>query len=209
MKTPLATFTGYVQLLVKQGGHDDQERQALAALDRQTRRLARLVQTLLDADRIQSGEWSMKPSRVDLCGLVQEAIETFQRSQRVPAHLTIDCEAAAIVEVDRLQVLEVIHNLLDNAARYSLGTSPIEVTIKSADDEAVVSVQDHGPGISPEDQRRLFEPWYQTAPMVRPTVGMGLGLYISREIVLRHGGRIWVASDLEMGSTFYFALPLA
>jgi len=208
MKTPLATLKGYVQILLRLGGHDEREREALGVLDRQTKRLARLVQRLLDASRIQSGEWTISRVDVDFCKLVEEAIGAAQDLERVPIALTLRCERPCIVFVDQEQVREVLLNVLDNAIRYGSEGNPVTVDVEARADEVVVSIQDNGPGIRPEDRARLFEAWYQAAPMVRPTAGMGLGLYVSRAIVDSHGGRIWVESEEGKGSRFSFALPV-
>lgn len=207
MKTPLATFKGYVQILLRLGGHDEREREALDVLDRQTKRLARLVQRLLDASRIQSGEWTVSRAEVNVCELVEQAVRAVQDLDRAPVTLEIRCERPCIVFADSDQVREVLLNLLDNAVRYGREGGPVEVYVEARADEVVVSIQDHGPGISQEDQARLFQAWYQAAPMVRPTAGMGLGLYVSRAIVESHGGRIWVESEEGRGSRFSFALP--
>jgi signal transduction histidine kinase len=214
MRTPLTIFKGYLQMLTKLGAHDDREKHFFRVLEAQTSRLSRLVQTLLEASQIQKGEWPLHPTRLDLGELVREAVEAvqaLQNTEQVPRQmvLTLSCEGRAAVEVDSGQIGEVLSNLLDNAVRYSPDGKPVQVTVHSMGNEAIVSVRDHGPGISQEQQARLFEAWYQAAPMVRPTTGMGLGLFISQEIVTRHGGRIWIESEVGKGSTFSFSLPLA
>ena len=209
MKTPLATFKGYVQILLRLGGHDEREREALDVLDRQTKRLSRLVQRLLDASRIQSGEWTISRAEVDLGEVVEQAVRAIRDLDRAPITLQVRCEQPCNVLADRDQVREVLLNLLDNAVRYGREGGPVEVEVATDASEVVVSIQDHGPGIRPTDQARLFQAWYQAAPMVRPTAGMGLGLFVSRAIVESHGGRIWVESEEGKGSRFSFALPTA
>ena len=209
MKTPLATFKGYVQILLRLGGHDEREREALDVLDRQTKRLARLVQRLLDASRIQSGEWTVIRAEVHLGEVVEQAIRTVEELDHAPITLRMRCERPCVALADRDQVREVLLNLLDNAVRYGREGGPVEVEVESRAAEVIVSIQDHGPGIPQEDQARLFQAWYQAAPMVRPTAGMGLGLYVSRAIVESHGGRIWVESEEGKGSRFTFTIPTA
>ena len=99
--------------------------------------------------------------------------------------------------------------MIDNAIKYSPKGGPVVVAVRRVGSEAVVSVRDEGIGIAGANQPRLFEAFYQEAPMMRPTVGMGLGLHLCREITRLHGGRSWFESELGVGSTFFFSLPLA
>jgi signal transduction histidine kinase len=169
-------------------------------------RLAHLVQALVDVGQVRSGKLTLHRSRFDLCGLARDVASQVQVSTE-RHQLSVTCEGQAEVEADRVRIGGVIYNLLDNAVKYSPTGGPVEVTVQVKEGEVVVCVRDHGRGIPREKQAQLFEAFYQVAPMMRPTSGMGLGLCISREIVHRHGGRIWLTSVEGEGSTFCFSLP--
>jgi len=208
LKTPLTTFKGYTQVLMRRGSHDEEEARLFRTINVQSDRMAHVIDTLVDVSQIQSGDLVLRPTRVDLCQLVQEVVRVAQEA--APRHeLSARCEDLAEVEADRERIREVLLNLLENAAKYSPRGGPVEVTVEARAGDAIVSVRDYGIGIPEEKQAQLFEAFYQVAPMVSPTTGMGLGLYISREIVRRHGGRIWFRSEEAKGSTFSFSLHLA
>jgi PAS domain S-box-containing protein len=208
MRTPLTIFKGYLQILLNEGSHSERERHHFEVLKAQVNRLARLVQTLIATIQVESDEPAPALCLVDLAELVQQTVEAVSDTTQ-GVHLRVSCEGPASVEVDREQIREVLIHLLDNAVRYSPPDGTVEVALKLAVAEAIVSVRDRGPGIPLERQAHLFEAYYQISPMTRPNAGMGLGLYIARGILLRQGGRIWVESEVGAGSTFSFALPLA
>lgn len=206
LKTPLTTLKGYIQVLLKRGGHDSEEERLFRTINTQSDRMARLIDTLVDVSQIQGGELALRLTRPDLCALANEVARTVQEA--APRHeLSVHCDGPVIVEADRDRIRSVLANLLDNAVKYSPHGGPVEITVRCEGREAVVCVTDHGIGIPKEKRAKLFEAFYQVAPMVSPTTGMGLGLFISREIIRRHGGRMWFESQEGKGSTFCFSLP--
>ena len=208
LRTPLTATKGCAQILMKRGAHDPEELRLFRTINVESDRMAHVVQTLLDFGQIQSGRLTLHAERLDLCRLAQDAVRVTQAIS--PRHqLTASCEGPAVVEADPTRIREVLLNLLDNAVKYSPHGGPVEVTVTTSADEATVCVRDHGIGIPKEVQTQLFQMFFQVAPMVSPTTGMGLGLYISREIVRMHGGRIWFESQEGQGSTFCFSLRLA
>lgn len=207
LRTPLTILKGYTGHLRQRGAHDAEEGRILQRIDAQGDRMIRLVQSLEGALRIQNGKLPLHRDRLDLGELARQVARTVQAG--LPDHqLTVSGDEPVVVWADRARIGEVLLNLLDNAVKYSPRGGPIEVVVQARAAEAIVSVRDHGVGIPEKKQGQLFEAFYQAAPMVRPTTGMGLGLYISREIVQRHGGRIWFKSQEGQGSTFSFSLPL-
>jgi signal transduction histidine kinase len=115
----------------------------------------------------------------------------------------------ALLRGDRDRLGQVVTNLLTNAIKYSLGTDPIDVLVASTPETLTISVRDYGVGIPPEQQSRIFERFYRAQnPAQASAPGFGMGLYISREIVKRHGGQITVDSEEGKGSTFTVVLPL-
>jgi PAS domain S-box-containing protein len=211
LKTPVATIKGYAQLLQQwaPGGHEPREARAFEVINRQSDRLNRLVQGLLEFARLQQRRFELRPQSFDLGGLASEVVARMDLT--TPAHhLILHREPRVPVVADPDRIDEVLTNLLDNAIKASPKGGEIETRVYRQDREAVVSVTDWGVGIPPEKQPHIFERFYQAhagPPYYRG--GMGMGLYLNREIVARHGGRMWFTSAVSRGSTFYFSLPLA
>ena len=229
LKTPLTSLIGYIQLLQRHlgrtGSTDERASRYLSAIDSQTRRMRELVDTLLDVSRLETGKLRLRDDPFDLVALVREMVEgTTGLSER--HSVAIEVEVARIEgrgDADRIE--QVIANLLSNAVRYSPDGGPITVTIgtlrgKLAQDRpgagtemAFVRVRDTGLGLAADQLDRVFERFHQvhgTADGKIGGEGMGLGLYISREIVERHGGRIWAESNgPDRGTAFTFTVPLA
>jgi two-component system phosphate regulon sensor histidine kinase PhoR len=211
LKTPVATIKGYAQLLQQwaAGGHDTREAMALSVINRQSDRLNRLVQQLLEFSRLQHERFVLHRQRFDLGDLAAEVVARMQPT--APRHrLLLERSGPAPVMADRDRIDEVLFNLLDNAIKASPKGGDVETRVYTSAGEAIVSVKDYGVGIPAEKQPHIFERFYQAhagAPYDRG--GMGIGLYLSREIITRHGGRMWFQSELGRGSTFYFSLPLA
>lgn len=214
LKTPLTTLKGYVQILMSRGGHDEEEARLFRVIGAQADRMAHVARTLVDVTQIQGGSLVLRCTRLDLAALVEEVVAEIRPV--APRHeLTVSAEKAVLVKGDPNRLRDVLYNLVDNAVKFSPRGGPIQVIVRKErgeekeEGEAVVSVIDHGIGIPKERQAELFQAFYQVSPMVRPTTGMGLGLYISREIIRRLSGRIWFESEVGRGSAFHFALPLA
>jgi len=182
---------------------------ALEVLDGQCDRLNRLVQDLLDVSRVQRGRLDLRRERCDLRELVAQVLERMQATTTTH-RLRLRQHEQALVEVDRGRVEQVLFNLLSNAVKFSPQGGDIELDVAVREGEAVVAVQDHGVGIPRDRQARLFEQFYRAhAETPHDYGGMGIGLHLSREIVTRHGGRMWFASEEGRGSTFAFSLPVA
>jgi signal transduction histidine kinase len=170
-------------------------------------RLNRLVQHLLDTTRLRL-DGDAPHDRFDLGVVAGEAVERIRPAS--PAHLfTLDVTEASVLG-DRERIALVITSLLENAVRFSPVGGPVAARVEIRGEEAVFSVEDRGVGIAPERQARLFERFYRAhAGTPEDYGGLGLGLEMSREIVRRHGGRMWFVSEQGKGSTFHFAVPLA
>jgi signal transduction histidine kinase/NO-binding membrane sensor protein with MHYT domain len=172
---------------------------------RQTRRLARLVGELLDISRIRLGRLELHPEQVDLRDVVRDVVERFGDDhtwgESVPV---VHVEEPAEGWWDRSRLEQVVANLLANAVRYGQG-KPVDITVRAHEGEAWVVVKDRGIGIAPEARKRIFERFERASS--RNFGGLGLGLYIVRQIVEAHGGTIGVESELGVGSTFTVKLP--
>lgn len=175
---------------------------------RQTNRLARLVDDLLDISRIQAGKLALVPERVDLCELavyaVEQLKERFESEGKVPPRVTA-CDRA-FGNWDRMRIEQVVINLLTNALRYGQG-KPISVRVSVEQGYARLQVEDRGIGISKQAQKIIFNQ-FERAIDSNEGSGLGLGLFISRQIVEAHGGRIQVDSEPGEGATFEVYLPL-
>ncbi len=175
--------------------------------ERQIKSLIRLIEDMLDVSRIRTGKLSIRPTRFNLTALVQNLLHNFQ-PQIAAAECSLICTAEPAVEGfwDEFRIEQVVSNLLTNALRYG-GKSPIEVRVYKTPGHACVEVQDHGIGISEENQRRIFQQFERVSSKAVAS-GLGLGLYISEQIVSAHGGTITVNSRLNEGALFRVCLPL-
>jgi PAS domain S-box-containing protein len=176
--------------------------------DRSIQRLTRLIEDMLDVSRIQSGRLELRRERFDLCALADEVLERFQ-GELDTAGIGVERRFERPVRAwgDRFRIDQALTNLITNAIRYAPG-APIRIGIASAEDRAVVRVEDGGPGIDPADHERIFDRFERLVGITQIS-GLGLGLFIVRQIVLAHGGDIRVESEPGLGSTFIFGLPLA
>ena len=211
LKTPLTTIQGYSQLLsiqLEQGPESDNGailRSAQLIEDR-TRHLARLVEQILDVSRLVASRMHLDRDETDLTGLIRTLAASFA-GRPDPHELRLHLAEQRIdVAVDPKRLTQVMANLIDNAMRYSPDGSPIDITLEHHDNTAVLSVRDRGPGIPEEHRSHIFDRFHET-PALAYGSGMGLGLHISREIVLLHGGDITVAFPACGGSEFTVRLP--
>lgn len=215
LRTPITTIKGYLQLLEDQtpeGLTKDFIEKAL----RQVNKLNRLITDLLDVTRIHAGKLDYALSRCSLTNLVKDAIETvwqIHTSHVIESRLPDD---DLIVMADATKIEQVLINFLINAIKYSPGQNKIFVEITKEDVQAtpnsgraIVSVRDLGMGIPKQHLHDIFHRYYRVSSSQHVIAGLGIGLYISKEIIDRHNGNIWVESEEDKGSTFYFSLPLA
>ncbi|AKU92910.1 ATP-binding protein [Vulgatibacter incomptus] len=210
LKTPVAIMKGYAQLALRGAeGSPPAQLSRLEAIDRGSDRIARIVQDLLGISQLQAGGLRLLPKRFDLVKLVTKTVERVARKQ---PDRTIDLEAEEApisIFADHERIGYVVRSLLDNALRYSPSGEPVEVSVAPADGSAQVKVRDFGVGIPADKQDRIFQPFYRAhTDTPYDYGGMGVGLYISSEIVRQHGGRMWFDSREGKGSTFQFRIPL-
>lgn len=177
----------------------------LEMLERQTRRIGLLVNELLDLSRLRMGKLELKLEEVDLADLAREAVEHFRGIVPPGSALTLRAEGSCPGRWDRLRVEQVVTNLLVNAVKFGAGR-PIAVTVEGDPDKARLSVEDRGIGIAEEHQDRVFGRFERAVP-AQQFGGLGLGLWIARQIVEAHGGTIQVRSAPGAGSTFTVELP--
>jgi signal transduction histidine kinase len=194
-------------------GRDDltpeRRRQLLQMISAQAARLSTITESVLLTSRLDRGDLAVERESVDVAELARTTVETIRAQLPESASLEVEAGSEAVNasgDADRIQ--QVLVNLLDNAVKYG-GGSPVRVCIDPRDGLVRLSVQDEGPGLSRADQERIFEKFYRAGPQLTRTGGTGLGLYISRELVRRMGGRLDVRSEVGAGATFTLELPRA
>jgi signal transduction histidine kinase/FixJ family two-component response regulator len=211
LKTPLTSMKALTQIIrrrLERAGRT--EAAHMTGMERSIARMELLVNDLLDISRIESGKLPLHVERCDVIVLCREIAEEQTATSARTLHLDLPAEPVEI-DLDADRIGQVLSNLLSNAIKYSPPAAPIELTVRRDAGEVILAVRDYGPGIPTEELPHVFERFYRVPGiqvLAGSGVGLGLGLYICREIVERHGGRIWVESEPGQGSAFFVALPL-
>jgi PAS domain S-box-containing protein len=211
LKTPVTALKGYAQLALKRIGDLPEAgpaRRFLQTIDGQADRITGLVQKLLDVSRIHAGKLELQTSHFDLQALIEPIVDHMRFVS--PEHMIEFTKGEPVVVVADMQRIEqVLFNLLDNAVKYSPNGGVIRLSVEVEEQRARVTVVDQGLGIPQEKLPHIFERWYQAHFDTHGDYGgMGLGLYICKEIVEQHGGYMWAHSYGQGGSNIGFALPL-
>jgi signal transduction histidine kinase len=177
-------------------------------IDREADKLTRLVAQLFDLSRMEGGKLELELAEVDLVELTRTVIDRI-RLQAPGAEIELRGVDSLRTGADPLRLEQVLVNLLDNAIKYSAGAAEITVECtRPGPNLAQIAVRDHGIGLAPEEREPIFERFYRAETGER-SVGLGLGLYLSRQIVERHGGRIWAESPADGGTRFVLQIPAA
>jgi PAS domain S-box-containing protein len=213
LKTPLTSMLGYAQLIQRRTNRDgtltERDRRALGVIIGQAERLNKLVITMLDLSRIETGQLSIERGRVNLSQLAQRVVAEVQPVLEQHTVTISTADEALIVEGDELRLEQVVQNLVANAIKYSPVSGPVYVQVEQRGAFVCVSVTDQGIGIPPESLPQLFQRFYRARNVDAEHVGgLGLGLYVVKEIVTLHGGWVDVVSREGVGSTFTIGLPL-
>jgi signal transduction histidine kinase len=220
LKTPITAMSGFLQVALRRVRRlGDGEAAApvaeglraiteqLEVVYRQTGKLARLIDELLDVSRIQTGRIEFRYADVDLSELANEVATRMQLTTSTHA-ISVRRDSENIVTADRDHLEQVLNNLVTNAIKYSPTGGTITIDVRPDDDGVRLSVIDQGIGIPEKELEAIFGLFYRSPDRAaRDAAGMGLGLYISREIVVRHGGRIWAESGGVKGSTLNVVIP--
>jgi signal transduction histidine kinase len=214
LRTPLTGIKGYAQILLRAQGrgqlNDERLLRSLGTIDDAADRLAALVDDLLDVSRIRTGHLPLRLSTVDLVATLRGVTNRYRDHLDDQHVLTMELPDEPIfveADVDRLE--QVVTNLLSNAVKYSPSGGAVRVSLVGGDGGALVQVADSGIGLPVESLEAIFQPFGRAPNAARRSLpGMGLGLYICRTLIERHGGRIWATSGGEdTGTTFGFWLP--
>ncbi|PWS26009.1 hypothetical protein DHW03_18345 [Pedobacter yonginense] len=208
LKTPVTSIKAYAQVLERMIRSEGDEKKAsmVSKMDQQLNRLTSLIGDLLDVTKIQSGKMTFNPVQFDFDSAIVDMVEDVQHttSQHV---IESDLKSGVQVFADKERIGQVMINLLSNAIKYSTDSNKIDVKSYVENGEVIFSVRDYGIGISKEAQPLVFDQFYRVGGNMQHTYpGLGLGLYISSEIIKNEDGRIWVESEERKGSTFYFAI---
>jgi signal transduction histidine kinase len=190
---------------------DDHRRRLLAVIAGESDRLARIVDQVLAASRLESGGFAFAVEHCDPGPLALEVVEAARA--HAPPGVVIELapgDDLPQVSADPDMLRQVLANLVENAVKYSPAGGRVQLSLWRHEGRVLFAVRDEGLGIPLREQKRIFEKFFRLDPnLTRGVGGTGLGLYICRELVRRMGGRIWVASRETEGSTFFFELPAA
>lgn len=206
LKTPLTTIKGYLQILEK-GERSDRDKFFIGKILNQVDKLNTLISDLFDVSRIEAGKLQLFIESFDLRQLLTEIIDTFHYTDKTHRIMLQDSGAPLPLEADKQRIEQVIINLLTNAIKYSPQADEVVITLDISDKTVTVKVKDEGIGLSAEHQKKIFSRFYRAEGTANIS-GLGLGLYLTKEIIDRHHGKIGVESEPDKGSTFFFTLPL-
>jgi signal transduction histidine kinase len=223
LRTPLTAVSGFIQIArrrvsrlsaaadVSPPWREEAQKadETLEMANRQSKKLARLIDELLDVSRLQQGRVEMRLAEIELADIVRDVGERMLLLSK-GHEIQTKIEGTAPVVADRDRIEQVLENLVGNAIKYSPDSGRIELSLHVNGSNAIVSVRDEGIGVAPGEVEKIFGLFYRSPdPRADHVGGLGLGLYISREIVARHHGRLWVERNTGAGSTFHVTLPLA
>ncbi len=213
LRTPLAAIYGAAMTLRRRDVvvEESQRDRLLEVVSSEADRLARIVNDILWASRLESGRMSIAIERCDAAAITAEVVDVLRT--RAPEGIEVAVSRSRglpQVAADPDKLRQILTNLIDNAVKYSPDGGRVEVEIGRSGGRVRFRVTDHGLGVPPAEQDRIFEKFFRLDPnLTRGVGGTGLGLYISRELVTRMNGRIWVDSDGRTGSSFFLELPIA
>jgi signal transduction histidine kinase len=210
LRTPMTTVLGFSELLLRRDLPEATRRQWLTRIHQETQRLTAIVSDLLNVSRIQSGKLVLNREPLLLQGVVDEVLAVVTpTTERHQFKVDVPADTPAVM-ADRDKLIQVLTNLLDNGIKYSPRGGCITIAVRNEAERqrVVVRVADEGVGIAPEDRERLFTTFHRIRrPETEGVRGTGLGLYIVKGLVALMHGEVWLESELNKGSTFYFTIP--
>ena len=209
LKTPLTSLKASIQILQKLSKTDPGSDKLPLFIDKASNNLNKLLSLmddLMNVSKIQHGQLALNKTRIDMVDLINDSCEHVRMAGGHKILLMGDTELMLYADYRRID--QVITNLVNNAVKYAPQSNRIEITVEHDDVNAKVSVRDFGIGVRPEKIPHLFDRYYRVDSLGVQFSGLGLGLYISAEIIKRHGGQIGVDSEVDEGSIFWFTLPM-
>ena len=208
LRTPLTAITGWAEALSYDAAIRGESRRGVEIIARETDRLAKMVEELLEFTRIQDGRFRLQLEPVDPAAEVEDAVFTYSRllqQEKLALRCDYDPETVPMVEADPERLRQVLLNLLDNAVKYGRDGGSIEVSLETAEGFVVIAVRDHGPGIPEAELAHVKERFYKGSGKAR---GSGIGLAVCEEIVNRHGGRLRIENAPGGGVVAQVWLPI-
>jgi signal transduction histidine kinase len=206
LRNPLNLILMTTELLIEEQLSPERRTEMLSIAMRAAKQMNRLIDDLLDHVRLQAGTLSLDVEEVSVDTIMRQAEETFRPlAERRHLHFETAPHDGAIVRADPARVSQIVGNLIGNAIKFTPEKGSVKLRATPEDQEIVFQVVDDGPGIPPDSISHLFDNFWQARKSDKR--GVGLGLAIVKELVEAHGGKIWVESKVDHGSTFSFSLP--
>jgi PAS domain S-box-containing protein len=207
LKTPLTSISGYLQIISRLNTNDNTQK-FVDKTTNQVKKLTALVSDLLDVSKIEAGKLQLAKEEFDIRTVINNVIELIHFSN-ISYQILLDTDIKSLLMIgDPDRIEQVLINLLNNAIKYSPASNKIELLLSHTDNEVKIGVKDFGIGIAADKLTKIFTRFYRIEGTNHTISGLGIGLYLSHEIITRHNGKLWVESELEKGSTFWFTLPL-
>lgn len=206
LRTPLTVILGHAQLALARGPDDQDLRVSLEAIEKSAGLMNKMIQDLTDLTKIDSGQLRPEKEPVHLHPFLHDLLSRLTMVVNIDRVQTLIPREIPPVNVDPSLLERIIGNLVSNALKYSSEDRPVLIRARAGEKEVITSVIDQGAGIPAEDIPSLFRPFYRSRKK-REIEGLGLGLFITKKLVMAHGGRIWVSSEEGRGSIFSFSLP--
>jgi signal transduction histidine kinase len=213
LKTPLSSIKGYTQMLIKEqfGTINEQQKEVLDILKRNTDHLDHLINNCLSLVQLQAGVMKFLTEKTPIKHLIKDTMDLMYPvagSKKIKINVQLT-ERLPLLSIDVIRVKQVLINIIENAIKFSPEGTSINITVKKKNEYIMFEIQDFGLGIPKNEQEKIFDMFFRSESTRNKNIkGTGLGLPISKAIVEAHGGRIWVDSKLNKGSTFSFTLPI-
>lgn len=210
LKTPMTTIAGFIDGILDGTIPPEREAHYLRTVSQEVKRLSRLVRTMLDLSRIDSGELRLRPARFDLTNTILVAILSFEKpiEEKQLEIRGLEHAESLFVDGDPDMLHQVVYNLIENAVKFTNRGGYIEIRVEDGSDRTTVSIRNSGHGIEPDEIRMIFDRFYKTdKSRSQDKNGMGLGLYIVKTIIHLHGGEITVSSIVDQYTQFSFWIP--
>ena len=207
LKTPVTVIMANLQLLQMQMGEESIHLPFVTKAVRQVQKLSDLITKLLDVSKVQAGSLSLNITSFDIAALIAEITSDMQKTA-TDYHLKFLTPELLLVAADRERLEQALANLISNAIKYSEVGDEIEISCHLDNENVIVRVKDNGIGIPKEELQNIFLRFYRVSGTASSFSGLGVGLYITSQIINAHGGDIWAESEEGKGATFYFSLPL-
>lgn len=210
LKTPLTSLKAYTQVLEMRMRKENNTTSAVLVnkIDKQIDRVVAMIFDLLDVTKMQTGIMSLNLSLFNISDLVQEVSDGFQNGDH-GHEIAVNAEPDVQLRGDKTRISQVLNNLISNAIKYSPEARAVDVSLHREGNFVKVCVKDYGIGIPENEVKNVFKRFYRVEEVRESFQGLGLGLYISHQIIERHGGQMGVISEVNQGSQFWFTLPIS